>query len=63
VSGQIFAVRNNELIAISQNRPARSVHRGDGWTPESIAEHAIPALRPSFYRLDRAGDVFNWDPV
>lgn len=63
VSGQIFAVRNNELIAISQNRPVRSVHRAEGWTPETIAEHAMPALCASFYRLDRAGDVFNWDPV
>lgn len=63
VSGQIFAVRNNELIAISQNRPLRSVQRSEGWTPDSIAEHAMPALRASFYRLDRAGDVFNWDPV
>lgn len=63
VTGQIFAVRHNELIAISQNRPTRSVHRGEGWTPESISEHAIPALRASFYRLDRAGEVFSWDPV
>ena len=63
VSGQIFAVRGNEVFLMSQNRPLRSIHRAEGWTPESIADHAIPALRPSFYPLDRSADVFGWDPV
>lgn len=63
VSGQIFAVRNNEIFLISQPRPIRSVHRGEGWTPESIAEHALPALRADFYPLDVSADVFSWDPV
>jgi len=63
VSGQIFAVRNNEVFLISQPRPLRSVHRGEGWTPESIAEHAIPAMQASFYPLDVSADVFSWDPV
>jgi hypothetical protein len=39
------------------------VHRSDGWTPESIAEHGMPALKASFFGLDRSGDVFSWDPV
>jgi len=63
VTGQIFAVRANELFLMSQNRPLRSVHRAEGWTPESIAAHAMPALRPSFYPLDRSQDVFSWDPI
>jgi len=63
VSGQIFAVRANELFLISQNRPLRSVHRAEGWTPEAIAEHAIPAMRAHFYALDRSQDVFSWDPI
>jgi len=41
----------------------RSVHRGEGWTPESIAAHAMPALRASFVPMERSGDVFSWDPV
>ena len=41
VSGQIFAVRMNEIFLMSQPRPIRSVHRAEGWTPEAIAEHAI----------------------
>ncbi|OLL32710.1 3-hydroxyacyl-CoA dehydrogenase [Burkholderia sp. SRS-W-2-2016] len=63
VTGQIFAVRNNEIFVMSQPRPVRSVHRGEGWTPESIAEHAMPALRSGFHSLDVSADVFSWDPV
>ena len=63
VSGQIFATRNNEIFLMSQSRPIRSAHRSDGWTPESIAEHAAPALRSAMLPLDRSADVFSWDPV
>ncbi len=63
VSGQIFAVRNNEIFLMSQPRPIRSVHRHEGWTPETIAEHALPALRADLYPLDVSADVFSWDPV
>jgi NAD(P)-dependent dehydrogenase (short-subunit alcohol dehydrogenase family) len=63
VTGQIFAARHNELFVFSQPRPVRSTHRGEGWTPEAIAEVAMPALRAAFVPLDRSGDVFSWDPV
>ncbi|WP_094037617.1 SDR family oxidoreductase [Antarctobacter heliothermus] len=63
VNGQIFCVRNNEILLFSQPRPVRSVHRGEGWTVASIAEHAIPALRSAFYPLDVSAEVFSWDPV
>ena len=63
VNGQIFAVRNNEIFLISQPRPERSVHRSEGWTAETVASHAMPALKAGFYALDRSGDVFTWDPV
>ena len=63
VSGQIFGVRANEIFLFSQNRPLRAVHRSEGWTPETIAEHAIPSMRASFYPLDRSQDVFSWDPI
>ena len=62
-NGQIFAVRNNEIFLISQPRPVRSVHRGEGWTPQDVLSHALPALQASFFDLDRSGDVFRWDPV
>ncbi|MCW5750397.1 MAG: SDR family oxidoreductase [Alphaproteobacteria bacterium] len=63
VTGQIFAVRHNEIFLMSQSRPLRSVHRDGGWTPEAVAEHAMPALRSTFVPLDRSADVFSWDPV
>jgi hypothetical protein len=48
---------------MGQSRPVRSVHRSKGWTCETLAAHAMPALKPAFYPLDRSGDVFSWDPV
>jgi len=63
VTGQVFAVRNNEIFLMSQPRPIRSVHRGEGWTPQSVAQHALPALQASFYALDRSSDVFSWEPI
>ena len=63
VTGQIFGVRANEIFIFSQNRPLRSVQRSDGWTPELIEQHAIPALKAHFYPLERSQDVFSWDPV
>jgi NAD(P)-dependent dehydrogenase (short-subunit alcohol dehydrogenase family) len=63
VTGQVFAPRMHEIFLFSQSRPVRSVHSGDGWTPEKIAEIALPALRPSFMPLDRSGEVLSWDPV
>lgn len=63
VSGQIFAVRANEIFLMSQNRPLRSVHRAEGWTAQAIGDIAIPAMRAQFYALERSQDVFSWDPI
>jgi NAD(P)-dependent dehydrogenase (short-subunit alcohol dehydrogenase family) len=63
VSGQVFGVRNNEIFLFSQPRPIRSAHRGEGWTPESVLDTALPMLRANFHALDRSADVFTWDPV
>ena len=63
VTGQIFGVRMNEIFLFNQHRPIRSVHRSEGWTPEAIAEHMVPALETSFTGLDRSPDIFSWDPV
>jgi len=43
--------------------PLRSVHRGEGRTPQTVAEHAMPALKPSFHELERSADVFSWDAI
>ena len=63
VTGQIFAVRKNEIFLMSQPRPIRSVHHDEGWTPQTIAEQAMPALKGSFFPLDRTTDIFTWDPI
>jgi len=63
ITGQIFAVRMNEIFLMSQSRPLRSTHAGDGWTIDSIFETAMPQLESHFYALDRSQDVFSWDPV
>ncbi len=63
VNAQVFAVRANEIFLMGQSRPLRSVHRPEGWTPQTVAEHAIPALAASFYKLDKSADVFSWDPI
>jgi NAD(P)-dependent dehydrogenase (short-subunit alcohol dehydrogenase family) len=63
VSGQIFAARSNEVFLMSQPRPIRSVHRSDGWSVQSLAEHMLPAMASGFYPLERSADVFSWDPI
>ena len=63
VTGQIFAIRNNEIFLMSQSRPVRSAHTAEGWTPQGIASTVFPAMEKSFYPLDRSADVFSWDPI
>ena len=63
VTGQIFAVRNNEIFLMSQHRPLRSAQRSDGWTPDSVIDTIFSAMKPHFYPLDRSADIFSWDPI
>jgi NAD(P)-dependent dehydrogenase (short-subunit alcohol dehydrogenase family) len=63
ISGQIFAVRNNEVFLFNQPRPIRAIHRSDGWTPQRLDEQLKGAFGASFTPLERSGDVFSWDPV
>ncbi len=63
VTGQIFAVRNNEIFLMSQSRPIRAAHTAEGWTPETVSERVFSAFQPSMYPLDRTADIFTWDPV
>jgi NAD(P)-dependent dehydrogenase (short-subunit alcohol dehydrogenase family) len=63
VSGQIFGVRANEIYFFNQIRMVRSVHRSEGWTPETIAEHAMPALESSFFPNVASMVLTPWDPI
>jgi NAD(P)-dependent dehydrogenase (short-subunit alcohol dehydrogenase family) len=63
VSGQIFGVRANEIYLFNQIRMIRSVHRSEGWTPQTIAAHAIPALEPHFFANQPSPTFTPWDPI
>jgi NAD(P)-dependent dehydrogenase (short-subunit alcohol dehydrogenase family) len=63
VTGQVFSTRKNEIFLMSQSRPLRGIHRADGWTPATCAEHMLPALKSWFFPLDRTADVFPWDSI
>jgi NAD(P)-dependent dehydrogenase (short-subunit alcohol dehydrogenase family) len=63
VSGQIFAVRKDEIFLMSQSRPLRVAHKDGGWTPQAIAESMLPAFKGALYPLERSQDVFNWEPL
>ena len=63
VSGQIFAVRGNEVVLFSQPRPVKSLARMEGWTPETLIEQAFPAMGPSFTDLGASASVFPYEPT
>jgi NAD(P)-dependent dehydrogenase (short-subunit alcohol dehydrogenase family) len=63
VTGQIFAVRGNEVVLFNHPRPVGSVVRTDGWSPETLLSHAIPALQSKFTSLEPSASVFPYDPV
>jgi len=63
VTGQIFGVRKNEVFLFSQPRPIRTMHRAEGWTPETLVEQLLPGFKPSFVPLDVTQDVFGWQPI
>jgi NAD(P)-dependent dehydrogenase (short-subunit alcohol dehydrogenase family) len=62
-SGQIFVVRGNEVVLFSQPRPLRSVARLEGWTPTTLLEQALPAMKPSYLDAGASASVFPYDPI
>jgi NAD(P)-dependent dehydrogenase (short-subunit alcohol dehydrogenase family) len=63
VNGQIFYVKKNEIFLFNHHRPIRSVHRSDGWTPQSILDTLLPSFRASFVPLERTVTLFPHDPI
>jgi hypothetical protein len=63
ITGQIFSVRNNEVYLFNQPRPVKTIHRAEGWTPETLAAELKIAFASSLTPLERSEDVFNWDPI
>lgn len=63
ISGQIFGARGNEIYLYNQPRPIRTLHRGDGWTPEALAAQLPNAWKSSLTPLERTRNVFPWDAI
>lgn len=63
VTGQVFGVRNDEILLYSQPRPLRTIHNANGWTAESCIERVLPGLRSSFVPLEKASDILAWAPL
>ncbi|MEL6663505.1 MAG: SDR family NAD(P)-dependent oxidoreductase [Pseudomonadota bacterium] len=63
VSGQIFSVRGNEVVLFDQPRPVKSVSRLEGWSPETLVEHALPAMQNDFFDLGATTSVFPYPPI
>lgn len=47
----------------AKNMVATAIDSSDGWTPQTIAEHLVPAFRNSFAPHDRSAEVVSWDPT
>ncbi|MBP6689338.1 MAG: SDR family oxidoreductase [Hyphomonadaceae bacterium] len=62
-SGQIFAVRGNEVFLFNQPRPVRTLGRLEGWTPQTLLEQALPALKANYTDPGASASVFPYDPV
>lgn len=62
-TGQVFAVRGNEVILFSQPRPVASVSQPSGWSPAELIEHGLKALAPKFTDLGASASVFPYDPA
>jgi NAD(P)-dependent dehydrogenase (short-subunit alcohol dehydrogenase family) len=62
-SGQILGARGNEVYLYNQPRPIRTMHKGDGWTPDTMAEILPAALKTSLTPLERTRDVYAWEAI
>ncbi len=62
-TGQIFAVRGNEVFLFNQPRPVRAMARLEGWTPQALLDRALPALKASYTDVGASASVFPYDPV
>ena len=62
-NGQIFAVRGNEVFLFNQPRPVRGMAKVEGWSPQSLIEHALPAMKANYTDVGASASVFPWDPV
>ena len=65
-NGQIFAVRGNEVFLFNQPRPVRALGMLEGWSPTTLLEQGLPALKANYTPADataNTGSIFPYDPV
>ena len=62
-SGQIFAVRGNEVVLFDQPRPVRSAARIEGWTPETLLSQALPSMKAAYTDLGATSSVSPYEPI
>lgn len=62
-TGQVFAVRGNEVFLFNQPRPVRAMARLEGWTPQALIDQALPALKASYTDVGASASVFPYEPV
>ncbi|HZS33671.1 MAG TPA: SDR family NAD(P)-dependent oxidoreductase [Methylomirabilota bacterium] len=63
VTGQVFGVRGKEIFVFSQPRPVRSIHHGQGWTPERLVETFRGSLGRHLVPLEGSAQYFSYDPL
>lgn len=63
ITGQVFAIKGNEVFLMSQPRPIRSIHRDGGWTHDDIKSVLHPSMKGDFTPLETTMDVFFWDTI
>jgi NAD(P)-dependent dehydrogenase (short-subunit alcohol dehydrogenase family) len=61
LSGQIFGVRDREILLFSQPRIQRSIHDSRGWTVERISGMFETTMLPHFTPLESSDEYFSWD--
>jgi NAD(P)-dependent dehydrogenase (short-subunit alcohol dehydrogenase family) len=62
-NGQIFAVRGNEVFLFNQPRPVRALGMREGWTPDTLLDVALPAMKANYTDVGATASVFPYDPV
>ncbi len=63
ISGQVFGVRGHEIMLFNQMRPIRTIHHGEGWTPERLAQIFPGTLAHHLVLLESTEQYFNYDPL
>lgn len=63
VNGQVFHQRGAELTLYGGMGPVRMVHRNGGWTPETIAENAMPTLQSAFHDISNSRSMHPGMPL